>query len=78
MIKSQSLQTVGDVSADYTKLKDVASDCLHRIHFNEDAKRFFETERVRNQLQSMMDLVIRTLELISQYYSKPRYSECHV
>ena len=53
----------------------MAADCLRQIQFNKDAEQFFETERVRGQLRSMMDIIIRTLELIADRYSTPRFSE---
>ena len=39
---AQLLQAVGDVPADYQKLKLVAADCLRQIQFNNDAEQCFE------------------------------------
>ena len=51
-------------------MKEVARDCARRIEDNKHVEKVFDSERVRQQLSNMMDLVIKTLERISRYYSK--------
>ena len=55
-------------------LKEVALDCLQQVRLDEDVRSVFETERVRKQLEIVMDLVIKALELVAQHFSKPMIS----
>ena len=63
-------------------LKDAAVDCLATIRFDDDAKKVFNSARVRNGLNTVLELVIRALELISRYYesriSKPFEFRCRI
>ena len=67
-------QKINDVPTAYATLRDVAADCIQHIRFDDDARVVFETERVRTQLKSVMDLVIEALGLIAQYFAKPMIS----
>ena len=69
------IQAAAKVSEDYQSLKAAASDCIHQIQFSEDARQVFESNRVRKLLESIMDRVIKALELISKHYSGSRASE---
>ena len=55
-------------------LKDAAIEFIEHIKFDEYARSIFESERVREQLGCVMDLVIKSLTLIAQYFSKPYWS----
>lgn len=57
-------------------LRQFAIDCIDCIPHYEDAKKVFKTERVRVLLDSLMDLTIKSLVAISEYYSKPLWSTC--
>lgn len=56
----------------YERLSEVTLDCIQQVRFDEDARKVFTTKAVQDSLRSIQDSVIRALELISAYYSKPR------
>ena len=59
----------------YKRLKDAVLDCIKHVRFDRDARSVFKTERVQNVLDSVMSMIMRALELITQYYSQSFFSE---
>ena len=72
---SDSLQAVANIPKRYQDLRAAASECISHIRLDEDARKVFETNSVRDLLRSSMAQVIRALELISRYYSGSHISE---
>ena len=49
--------------------------CRDQIEFDEEAKRVFETDTVGGRLKNMMELVVKILQVISEYYRKGNLGE---
>ena len=67
-------QWINGIPMAYMTLREASLECIQHVRFDEDAKSVFETERVRTQLEIVMGLVIKTLELVAQYFAKPMIS----
>ena len=62
------------MSAVYERLKEAALDCIKHVRFDQDARRAFKSDGVRNVLDSVMSMIMAALKLITQYYSQAVFS----
>ena len=68
------LQSVSKIPKPYAMLKIAAEECIKYIKFDEEARKAFKYEFARKLLSDVMSAILKVLELISQYYSRPRIS----